>query len=85
MRNSEPSFEQLCEQFNYTPKNRFLSTEEFAEICGMHLVTAIKKRGNGTGPRYYQPAGSRRVWYSEVDVLRWMASGEKQNTSQSAA
>lgn len=78
---TDMTFEQLCEQFGYTPKNRPLSGPEVAEFYGTSLRTVDGWRVTGTGPRFFSPPGSRRVWYSEVDVLRWLASGEKRSTS----
>ena len=49
MQTKSLSFEQLCELFNYTPKNRPLSSREY---------------------------------YSERDVLFWLASGARTSTSQ---
>ncbi len=79
------SLEQLCTLFGYAPKSRPISTAEVAEILNVHHVTVEQYRARGEGPRFFQPPGTRRVWYSEVDVLRWLASGAKLNTSQSAA
>ena len=80
MAKSEPSFEELCALFGYTPKNRPISTKEAAEIFDVNFMTLEAYRSRGEGPRYFQPPGTRRVWYAEVDVLRWLASGEKHNT-----
>lgn len=77
------TFEQLCELFNYQPKNRPISTKEAAEILDMSFMTLEAYRVRGGGPRFFQP--SRRVWYSEVDVLRWLASGAKENAYQTTA
>ncbi|HBO3293636.1 TPA: DNA-binding protein [Pseudomonas aeruginosa] len=76
------SFEQLCELFNYTPKNRPLSTEEVSEFTGLAPNTLEQHRFKGTGPRFFNPAGTRRVWYSERDMLAWLASGARNSTSQ---
>lgn len=83
--NTEMTFEQLCELFSYTPKGRPLSTKEVAELLNLHHVTVDQLRIRGGGPRYFQPNGTRRVWYSERDVLAWLASGEKRSTSDTAA
>ncbi|XBQ15178.1 MAG: hypothetical protein ABL308_09440 [Oceanicaulis sp.] len=79
---TDVSFEQLCELFGYTPKNRPLSTIEVAEMLGTHEVTVAQYRLRGTGPRYFSPEGTRRVWYSERDVLAWMYSGRRHSTSE---
>ena len=81
---SEMSFEQLCELFAYTPKRRLLSGDEVAEILGVHPNTMNQYRFRGEGPRYFSPPGTRRVWYAELDVLRWLASGARHSTSEAA-
>lgn len=81
----DQSFEQHCALFNYTPKGRFLDSNDVAELLGVSKSTVDHMRVRGEGPRYFQPKGTRRVWYSEVDVLAWMASGAKQSTSEVAA
>ena len=80
MQTESLSFEQLCELFNYTPKNRPLSSREAAEILHFQPNTLEQKRLAGTGPRYFQPDGCRRVYYSERDVLFWLASGARTST-----
>jgi hypothetical protein len=81
----ELTFEQLSELFGYTPKNRPLDSKEVAAILGVHPGTMEQYRFRGEGPRYFQPPGTRRVWYAERDVLRWLASGAKQSTSEQVA
>ena len=81
---SDMSFEQLCELFAYTPKHRPLDTKEVAEFFGIHFNTLEQYRFRGEGPRYFSPPGTRRVWYAELDVLRWLASGARQSTSEQA-
>lgn len=85
MSRDEMTFEQLCELFNYTPKNRLLDTNEVAEILDVHSSTVNHYRLRGEGPRYFSPPGTRRVWYSERDLLFWMASGARQSTSEQVA
>lgn len=75
------SFEQLCELFNYLPKNRPISTDEVAEMTGLASNTLEQHRHKGTGPRFFNPKGTRRVWYSERDILAWLASGARTSTS----
>ena len=82
---SEMSFEQLCELFAYTPKRHPLDSREVAELLGIHPNTMEQYRFRGEGRRYFSPPGTRRVWYAELDVLRWLASGAKQSTSEQAA
>lgn len=81
---SQMTFEQLCELFSYTPKGRPMSSNEVAELLGIHPGTMDQYRVRGDGPRYFSPKGTRRVWYAERDVLAWMASGAKQSTSEAA-
>lgn len=82
---TEMSFEQLCELFAYNPKRRPLDTKEVAELLGVHFNTMEQYRFRGEGPRYFSPPGTRRVWYAELDVLRWLASGARQSTSEQVA
>jgi hypothetical protein len=81
---TEFTFEQLCELFAYAPKGRPLESDEVAEILGVHANTVRQYRLRGEGPRYFSPPGTRRVWYAETDVLRWLASGARQSTSEAA-
>jgi len=81
---SQMTFEQLCELFNYTPKGRPLSGAEVGELLGVSKRTTDGWRCTGDGPRYFNPKGTRRCWYSERDVLEWMASGMKHSTSEAA-
>jgi hypothetical protein len=82
---SDMTFDQLCELFAYTPKRRPLDTKEVALILGVHPNTLDQYRFRGEGLRFFSPPGTRRVWYAELDVLRWLASGAKQSTSERAA
>ena len=84
-KNDIPSFEELCELFNYTPKGRPLNTEEAAAILHCSRVTLEVKRVNGGGPRFFRPRGTRKVLYSEKDVLAFLASGAQYSTSESVA
>jgi len=81
---SDLTFEQLCELFAYTPKGRPLDTKEVATLLGVHFNTLEQYRLRGEGPRYFSPPGTRRVWYAEFDVLRWLASGARHSTSAAA-
>lgn len=81
---SEMTFDQLCELFAYTPKRRPLESDEVAELLGVHSNTVRQYRFRGEGPRFFSPPGTRRVWYAELDVLRWLASGARQSTSEAA-
>ena len=79
------TFEQLCELFNYVPKHRLLDANDVAAILKVHVGTVNHYRLRGEGPRFFSPPGTRRVWYSEPDVLAWMASGARQSTSDQVA
>ena len=77
----EMTFEQLCELFNYMPKYRPISRKEVSDFSGLSVDTFEGYALRGVGPRYFMPKGTRRVWYSERDVLAWMASGMRRSTS----
>ncbi len=79
------NFDQLCELFAYTPKGRPLDSDEVADLLRVHPGTMSQHRLRGTGPRYFSPPGTRRVWYAESDVLAWLASGAKRSTSEPVA
>lgn len=79
------SFEKLCALFGYAPKGRPLDSKEVAAILGVHPGTVDQYRLRGDGPRFFSPPGTRRVWYSESDVLSWLASGAKRSTSEQVA
>lgn len=83
MNTSSLTFEQLCELFGYTPKNRRLTNAEAAELLGIAPNTLEVKRVHGTGPRYFRLPNSRRIFYVERDVLEFMASGMRMSTSES--
>jgi hypothetical protein len=85
MDTTQMTFEQLCELFNYEPKRRPINTAEAAEILHLRPITLDIKRIEGGGPRYFRPAGSRKVLYSERDVLAYLASGARTSTSQQPA
>ncbi|WP_417427038.1 helix-turn-helix transcriptional regulator [Hoeflea sp.] len=78
---SEYTLEDLCDLFGYTPKGRPISRKEFSEFSGLSVDTLEGHALRGTGPRYFKPEGTRRVWYAERDVLAWLASGARQSTS----
>lgn len=82
---SKMTFEQQCDLFAYVPKNRPITGQELAEWLGVHPTTVEGWRQSGVGPRHFVPPGQRRVWYSERDVLAWIASGERQSTSEQVA
>lgn len=81
----EMTFEQLCELFAYTPTGRPLDTKAVADLLGVHPSTVDHYRFRGDGPAWFSPPGTRRVWYSERQVLSWLASGAKRSTSEQVA
>jgi hypothetical protein len=85
MDTTQMTFEQLCELFNYEPKRRPLNTAEAAEILHLRPITLDIKRIDGSGPRFFRPPGTRKVLYSERDVLSWLATGARTSTSQHQA
>lgn len=74
-------FAHNCATFGYTPKGRPLVVKEAAEVLGKHPVTLDQWRLKGVGPRHFKPEGTRQVYYSEPDLLAWLASGERHSTS----
>ena len=79
-------FAELCDMLGYTPKGRPLSTPEAAEVLQVRPDTLVQNRSKGAaGPRYFRPAGSRKVLYSERDLLIYIASGARMNTSEQVA
>lgn len=85
MSHPELTFEQLCELFSYAPKGRPLDSREAAAILRVHPNTMDQYRFRGEGPPYFSPPGTRRVWYSERQVLAWLASGARRSTSEQVA
>lgn len=55
---------------------RFLTTEEVADICRAEPETVRYWRYAGTGPKSFRLPGSRRVLYDEADVASWIASAQ---------
>ena len=78
---SEMTFEQLCELFNYTPRNRPLEPKEVAAILSLSHETLEGYRTRGVTLRYFSPPGTRIVRYAERDVLAWLAAGARYSTS----
>jgi hypothetical protein len=76
------TFEELCERLDYQPKRRLLSTDEAAEVLGFRRNTLEQHRLRGSGPPFFSPPGTRRVFYVERDLLEWLVAGEKTSTSQ---
>lgn len=53
-------------------QERFLTTEEAAEIVGMSTIALRSRRHRGTGPRHYNPGNTRTVRYQYADLVAWM-------------
>lgn len=83
MNQDDISFEHLCEMFNYTPKGRPLTTAEAAEFLQRRKNTLEIDRIKGVGPRFFKSDGTRGVRYAEPDLLKWLAAGVRQSTSES--
>lgn len=64
------SFEQLCELFNYTPKNRPLSTDEIAEFFGVARNTLEQHRLKGTGSHHPALVASATYEYLEAIIVK---------------
>jgi predicted DNA-binding transcriptional regulator AlpA len=54
------------------PARRFIKEAELAEITGIKIGTWQKKRGSGTGPKFYKIMGAVR--YDLIEVLAWIDS-----------
>ena len=78
-------FAHNCATFGYTPKGRPLKVREAADMLGKHPVTLDQWRLTGVGPRFFKPEGTRQVYYSEPDLLAWLAGGERHSTSDAPA
>ena len=84
MKPPEMTFEQVCDLFNYEPRKRPLTADEAAELLRISPATLETCRLEGRGPRFFRPPKSRRVLYSEKDVLAYIAAGEGYSTSDRA-
>ena len=78
---STMSFEDLCVLLSYKPKGTMLTNEEAADVLRMKPSALDFKRFRGGGPRYFRPSDSRRVLYSERDVLAYIWVGMRESTS----
>lgn len=81
----EMTVDQLAELFGYELKRRPLDRKEAAELLGLSVDTLEGYASRGVGPESFSPPGTRRVWYAERDVLRWLASGRRRSTSEQSA
>lgn len=76
-------FEHLCRLFNYTPKGLPLTTKEAAKVLARSPNRLEQDRLQHIGPRFYQPGGpGTRVYYSERDLLAYLARGGCTNTME---
>lgn len=82
---TDMTFDQLCELFNYTPKGRPLDPREAAEVLSLSVDTLEGYRTRGVPLRHFSPPGSRIIRYAERDVLAWLAAGARYSTSEQAA
>ena len=55
------------------PPSAARSTAKRLPHCSASIRTRRTSIASGGGPRYFSPPGTRRVWYAELDVLRWLA------------
>ncbi len=83
---TEMSFEQLCASCLPTPPSAAHSiAKRLPRRCSVSTLNTMEQYTCGEPPCYFSPPGTRRVWYAELDVLRWLASGARQSTSEQAA
>lgn len=85
MSTEQMSFDDLCVVFNYKPKNRLLTSAETADVLRTTKSALDFKRFKGGGPRYFRNDDSRRVLYSERDVLAYLWAGMRTSTSEQPA
>jgi hypothetical protein len=78
---TDPTFDELCVIFNYTPKGLLLTNDEAAEILRLKPSALNYKRHLGKGPRWTHHKDSRKVLYSEPDVLAYPWTGMRTTTS----
>jgi len=75
------TLEQLAELFGYELTRKPLRRKQAAALLDLSVDTLEGYTSRGVGPRSYRPPGTRRVWYSERDLLLWLASGRRRSTS----
>lgn len=55
---------------------KLITTKEAAGLLRKHVKTLEKWRGEGKGPRWYQPEGEGgSVWYLEHEVIAYVRGG----------
>lgn len=81
------TFAELCDTLGYIPKGRPLNINEAAAVLHVkpHTLEQNRVEGKGCLPPSYRPPGSRRVLYSERDLLVWIAKGRRVTTSEKGA
>lgn len=80
---TKPTLAQLAARFNVQLKGRPLRPPEVAAITGLSIATLQDQRHDGTGIPYFKQG--KFVYYSEVDLLHWLAAGERTSTSDRPA
>ena len=64
--------------------NSYVDTKVAAALCGTTASTLTKRRLSGQEPRYFRPAGLRRVLYRLGDLRAWIEAGERTSTTDAA-
>ncbi len=77
-------FQEGIKRFNYTPKGRPLTRDEFGTLVNLTRGRCDQIAVQGTGPKFFKPNGGRAL-YAERDVILWLMSGERSSTSQQPA
>jgi hypothetical protein len=75
MNPADMTLEELASLQGYILKNRRLTSAEAAALMGIRPNTLEVKRVQKTGPRFFRPENSRRIYYVERDVLEFLARG----------
>jgi len=55
----------------------YLTSEQVAELIGVHVITLSVWRKERRGPVFSSPGDARLVRYLRSDVDKWMAEGRK--------
>lgn len=58
-------------------QDRFLTTEEAAEVVGMTAIALRSRRHRGTGPKHYTAGSTRTVRYRYADLVAWMNGADQ--------
>ena len=62
----------------------YVRTDEAARLTGRKKRSLEKLRREGGGPDYCTPPGRRCVVYSVADLVKWIESGRKTSSSDTA-